>query len=265
MDWIQQLALAGLQGFTEFLPISSSAHLQLPRILLGWEDQGLAFDVAVHAGTLLAVMLYFRSSLWRLGYAWSASLGGRHSHDSRLAWMLMLATGPVVVAGLLLEGLIAGPLRQAPAIAANTVIFALLLWFADRYGSRRLRLSELSWPIALAIGCAQVLALAPGVSRSGIVISAALALGLRRGDATRFTLLLAVPVIAGAALLQSLRIGSTWSVELAVQLIPAAAVAALVAFATIGLFLRWVERIGMFPFVVYRLMLGLALLILLWL
>jgi len=260
IDWLQLVCLALLQGLTEFLPISSSAHLILPSQLLGWPDQGLAFDVAVHVGSLLAVVVYFRQRLAALAVGWGRQLtGGGRSESSDLVWLLVLATLPAGLAGLVGGDFIEANLRSDQVIALATISFGLLLGAADRYGSHRL--VAIGWRAALVIGLFQALALIPGTSRSGITITAALLIGYRRAAAAEFSFLLSIPIIAlsGGYLALGL-VGSSvdW-----LLLASAAALSALAAFACIALFIRWVERVGMWPFVLYRLLLGGALLALL--
>ena len=260
MESIQLFFLALLQGLTEFLPISSSAHLILPSQLLGWQDQGLAFDVAVHVGSLAAVVIYFRQRLAQLAVAWGRQLAGSaRSSESDLAWLLMIATIPVGLAGLLGGDFIATHLRSDWVIATSTVVFGLLLGLADRFGAKQL--VAISWRAALIIGLAQVLALIPGTSRSGITITAALLLGYRRAAAAEFSFLLSVPVIALSGLYLAFGLLTQGGVQWAVLLI-GAAVSGLAAHICIALFMRWVERIGMWPFVIYRLLLGALLFIL---
>ncbi len=260
IDWLQLVALALLQGLTEFLPISSSAHLILPSQLLGWPDQGLAFDVAVHVGSLLAVVVYFRQRLAVLAVGWGRQLAGNgRSEASDLVWLLALATLPAGLAGLLGSDFIEANLRSDWVIAIATIVFGLLLGAADRWGSHRL--VAIGWRAALVVGLFQALALIPGTSRSGITITAALLLGYRREAAAEFSFLLSIPIIALSGLYMAAGlIGG--SVDWAV-LIAAAALSGLAALACIALFMRWVERIGMAPFVLYRLLLGGALLALL--
>ena len=265
MDWLQIIVLALVQGFTEFLPISSSAHLILPSQIWGWPDQGLAFDVAVHLGTLIAVIGYFRIEL--RGYLDSGlSLvgGARRSGsglpgiDPRLDELLKIAvaTVPVVIAGFLLKDWISDNLRSISVIAATTIGFGLLLGLADRY---RGFTAVVSWWQALAIGVAQVLALVPGTSRSGITITAALWLGLSRTTAARFSFLLAIPAIGGAALLLGTDLLTSTNAVPWSQFAVGFALAALSAYLCIAGFVALVERTGMMPYVIYRLILGLAL------
>jgi undecaprenyl-diphosphatase len=261
MDNLHAIILALLQGLTEFLPISSSAHLILMPTLFDWEDQGLAFDVAVHVGTLLAVVAYFRHDLVRLLSAWLQSLAGKGmTTEARLAWLVVLGTLPVVLAGLLLHDLIETSLRSPLVIAVTTIVFALLLGWADR-NSRHLRDEyTLGLKDVLVIGLAQALALVPGTSRSGITMTAALALGLTRSAAARFSFLLSIPVIALAGGYETKKLLQLAEPVAWDTLLLGTAVAGISAFLCIHFFLRLIERIGMLPFVVYRLLLGAVLL-----
>lgn len=261
MDNLHAIWLALLQGLTEFLPISSSAHLILMPRLLGWADQGLAFDVAVHVGTLVAVLTYFRADVLRLFTAWLRSCATRRvDSDARLAWFVLLGTVPVVVFGLLLHDFIETVLRSPLVIAVATIGFGVLLWVADYYG-RQLR-NEMSLRLTdiIFIGLAQALALIPGTSRSGITMTAGLALGLSRTAAARFSFLLSIPVIAMAGVYETGKLVQQsapvdWG---AISL--GAVVSAVSAWLCIHFFLQLIERIGMWPFVAYRLLLGAVLL-----
>lgn len=260
MDSLQVVLLALMQGLTEFLPISSSAHLILPAQLMNWSDQGLAFDVAVHLGTLLAVVYYFRADLWQMGTAWGRSLAGERSAESRLAWLVVLATLPAVVSGYCFAAMLDTYARSVLVIAATTLIFGALLWWVDEKRVEQRTLSQLSWRDGLTIGLAQAMALVPGTSRSGVTITAALWLGFDRQSAARFSFLLSIPVIAGAALFKGAELSqSIVEVDWAGLLI-GVAVAALSALACIHLFLQLLDRIGMKPFVIYRMLLGMVLL-----
>jgi undecaprenyl-diphosphatase len=252
-----------LQGLTEFLPISSSAHLILLPNLLGWEDQGLAFDVAVHVGTLLAVMIYFRHELQRLLGAWFASCLYRQMNvDARLAWLLLLATVPAALAGLLLYDVVETYLRSPLVIALATIGFGLLLGVADRRGRQERSEDTLMLTDAIWIGLAQALALIPGTSRSGITMTAGLALGLTRSAAARFSFLLSIPVILMAGGFESLQLLQQSTPVAWSDLLLGTAVAAISAYLCIHFFMRLIERIGMLPFVAYRLLLGVFLLLL---
>ncbi|HEY7774431.1 MAG TPA: undecaprenyl-diphosphate phosphatase [Marinagarivorans sp.] len=256
MDIIQIIALALIQGITEFLPISSSGHLILSSQVLGWPDQGLAFDVAVHLGTLIAVVAYFRKDIGLLLQAWFGQFTGRQSDDNtRLAWFIIAATIPAGVIGLLLKDFIEINLRSILVIAATTIIFGLLLWFADTKNKGAKRLVELTLAGALIIGLAQALALIPGTSRSGITMTAALLLGFAREDSARFSFLLSIPIIVLSAGLLSLDLLSATSVDWQ-ALIIGILVSSISAYACIYFFLAFINRLGMLPFVVYRLVLG---------
>jgi undecaprenyl-diphosphatase len=262
MDSIQIALLAFVQGLTEFLPISSSAHLILTPPLFGFELQSLAFDVAVHLGTLGAVMTYFRREIAAMALAMLGGLTGRSpgSTEARLGWMIVLATLPLLVLGLPLKALLE-LLRDdgeliALVIAATTIGFGLLLWLADRTGARKRDEYALSWRGALVIGCLQAIAIIPGTSRSGITITAGLFLGLTRKAASRFSFLLSIPTIllAGAVETKDL-LEAPGPVEWTALWV-GALLSFMVAYLTIHFFLRFIERISMFPFVVYRLFLG---------
>jgi undecaprenyl-diphosphatase len=257
-EWLQALLLALIQGVSEFLPISSSAHLVLPSLLLGWPDQGLAFDIAVHAGTLLAVLFYFREDLWVLVTQW---LPGAQSPsgDVQEVWKLGLATLPAVLVGLLFSSLIEAHLRGLGVIATTTLLFGLLLaWAARDWRHARVATHEpVRWRDALVIGLAQTLALIPGTSRSGITITAALLLGYHPATAARFSFLMSIPVIAGALLFMLLDESAFAAGGLAMApTLIAAAIAFLSAWATIALFMRLIAAVGLMPFAIYRVLLA---------
>lgn len=264
MDWLHICILALIQGITEFLPISSSAHLILPTHLLGWQDQGLAFDVGVHVGTLAAVVWYFRHDLHQLLKAFSAQLAGQPSGEGRLAWWVILGTLPALVAGFLLNDLISHYGRSLLVIGSTTVLFGALLGWADYHRTEVKPLARIGWRDALWIGLAQALALIPGTSRSGITISVGLLLGLTRQAAARFSFLLSVPIILAAGSYKTLELLTTPAVVNWPMIVGGMLLAAASALACIHLFLTWLDRIGMWPFVIYRLLLG-GLLLVLWL
>lgn len=255
------IVLALVQGLTEFLPISSSAHLILLPVIAGWEDQGLAFDVAVHVGTLSAVVWYFRRELIPMIQDWLGSLRGRHTADSRLAWAVLFGTIPVGLAGLLFNDLVELHLRSPLVIAITTIGFGLLLWWSDASGKRERDEHTIGWRDVLVIGVAQALALVPGTSRSGITITAALMMGLDRVAAARFSFLLSIPVIVLAGGLETLKLvklgdGVDWA-----SIAIGAGVSALSAYLCIRAFIALLERMGMLPFVIYRVVLGAVLLV----
>lgn len=261
MDYLQAVVLALLQGLTEFLPISSSAHLILFPRLFDWPDQGLAFDVAVHVGTLAAVALYFKVDIKRLASAWYADVfAGTRSEESRLAWAVIVGTIPVLLFGLfLVNSWLIEYLRNPLLIAATTLGFALLLWWADSSGSRTKDEYTLTLKQAVIIGCAQAFALIPGTSRSGVTITAGLALGLTRSAAARFSFLLSIPVIVAAGSVEFLELVQqpeqvSWSI-----LVLATLISAITAYLTVHYFLALIERVGLIPFVTYRILLSLLL------
>ena len=257
MVGLSLVILAIVQGITEFLPISSSGHLILAPHIFGFADQGLAVDVAVHLGSLLAVMLFFRQDIATLWLAWWRSVWHQQSSgESRLAWSIILATVPVMICGWLLKDWIASDLRAPWIIATTTLVFGLLLAWADHRGTRQRTLSELSLRDAGWIGLAQVLALIPGTSRSGITMTAGLWLGLSRQEAARFSFLLSIPTILAASVLITADLAQSsapvaWA-ELGITLI----LSAITAYLCIHFFLRFIERIGMWPFVIYRILLA---------
>ncbi|GAB4295262.1 MAG: undecaprenyl-diphosphate phosphatase [Methylophaga sp.] len=261
MAFYHIVILALLQGLTEFLPISSSAHLILLPIIANWQDQGLAFDVAVHVGTLTAVIVYFRHTLRQLLTDWLQSLRVRKTvGDSRLAWAVGFGTIPVGLAGLLLGDLIETSLRSPLVIATTTLVFGLLLGLADWYGKRQRNEYQLRWLDVVFIGFAQAIALIPGTSRSGITITAGLILGLTREAAARFSFLLSIPVILLAGGLKTIElVESTLPVDWT-ALLSGAVFSAISAYLCIFLFLKMLNHMGMWPFVIYRLILGVFLL-----
>lgn len=263
MDWLQVLVLAIIQGLTEFLPISSSAHLILPNQLLGWADQGLAFDVAVHFGSLLAVVMYFRRDLLTLAGDWFSAFAGRRSHNSDLVWMIGVATLPAGIAGVLGKEVIETQLRSGWVIGWSTVVFGLLLGYADRRGGGAQTLAAMTFNMALVIGIAQALALIPGTSRSGITMTAALMLGFTRIDAARFSFLLSIPIIAASAAYLTYKLMGQAAVDWAVLAL-GFVLSCLSAYACIHFFMQLINRIGMMPFVIYRLVLGAFLLVVFW-
>jgi undecaprenyl-diphosphatase len=257
---LQALVLAVVQGVTEFLPVSSSGHLILVPYFLKWPDQGLAFDIATHVGTLLAILVYFRTDVRDLIVGFFT--GQPRSADGdynprRLALMIVLATIPAGIAGLLFKDWVETQARSALLVAGTTIVYGLLLGFADRMGRHAKTLGELGWQAALGIGLAQALAIVPGTSRSGITITAALLLGLTRPAAARFSFLLGIPVFTLAALKQGLDLMETGippgeGLPMAIGLVGSA----IVGYAVIAWLLTWLRSRSLNVFVVYRLLLG---------
>ncbi len=261
--------LALVQGVTEFLPISSSAHLVLTRA--AWTALGLAapapdpaaelaLDVALHVGTLFAVMLYFRRDVAELIVGGVDLLRRRRSAAAHLAWLVLVATIPAILAGALAKGFITTHLRGVEVIGWTTLVFGVLLGVADRRPARRAT-RDLGWRGAVFVGAAQALALVPGVSRSGVAMTAARWIGLDRTEAARFALLLALPTIAGAGLLAGLdlrdaAIGPGVARDAAIG----AGLAFVAAYIAIWAMMRWLRSASFRPFVLYRIVLGVALL-----
>ena len=271
MDPLQVLVLALVQALTEFLPISSSAHLVLVRWLMGWEDPGLFFDVALHFGTLLALAAYFAPTWFRiLGLAVGRRIlepGPGHPDSDlydnpRLLWLLVAATVPAAFAGLAFQDVIESHLRSPFVIGFMLVSVGCLIWWADRRRRLDRGLGTLAFAGAMAIGCAQAVALVPGTSRSGITMAAGLCLGLRRRAAARFSFLLAMPVVLGATLktgwdsFQGTAPTPTEYLPLGLGI----AVSALAGYAVIALFLRYLQTATMAPFVYYRWVIGIIVL-----
>ncbi len=266
MESLQIIILALVQGLTEFLPISSSAHLILVPQLFGWTDQGLAFDVATHFGTLIAVLWYFRKDLLPLFMDWSRSIQQKkHSGDSMLAWGVIIGTIPAGIVGLLINNY-SEQLRNPLIIACTTIIFGLLLWYADAKVQTQINNKEtlktehqLTLNMILFVGFAQVLALIPGTSRSGITITAALLTGMSRTAAARFSFLLSIPLILAASLLKTLELSNLASHIPWLDIIMGIALSALSAYFCIHYFIKLLDSMGMMPFIIYRLFLGVLL------
>jgi len=257
VDPIQAIVLALVQGLTEILPISSSGHLILVPWLMGWTDQGLAFDVAMHMGTLVAIVWYFRDDIGRYWHGWLRSLRTRTMDaEGRLAWAIALGTVPAALAGLLLEDLASGALRAPEVVATTTIGYALLLGAADLYGRKTRDERSVTLRDALLIGCAQALALIPGTSRSGITMTAGLALGLDRTGAARFSFLLSIPITAAAGVLEGIELARVDAPQPWAAMGLALVVAGVTTYLCVALLLRFIQRIGMWPFVLYRLLLG---------
>lgn len=250
MNALHAVVLGTVQGLTEFLPVSSSAHLALFPWFLGWRDQGLAFDVALHWGTLLSLVVYFREDL--AGFA-KAALSGKDSAERRLAFGLALATVPAAVAGVLLDDAVETVFRGPHRIAGALALFGLLLGAADRWGKKSLALTDMDWRFCLAVGAAQALAIVPGVSRSGVTLTAALALGLGRVDAARFSFLLAIPIVAGAGLMKLKDLGGE---TLGAPVLLGIAASALSGYFAIRFLIGFLKDKSLGVFAVYRVLLA---------
>jgi undecaprenyl-diphosphatase len=260
MTPLQGLAFGLLQGFTEILPISSSAHLVLLPWFLGWTDPGLGFDVALHGGTLIAIVGYFWREWWALLRGAAGSLVGGSpgpNPQAALFWKLLVASLPGALAGVALAGPAESVFRDPRLIAATLAGFGLLLGWADRRPESRRSLEDIGWVDAIAIGLAQAIAIVPGVSRSGVTIAAARVLGLERETAARFSFLLAAPIVAGAVAMEIRSVAAVWGDGGQFAAFFASAVCGLAA---VGGLLRVVRSWSYRPFVIYRLVLAGAIL-----
>lgn len=265
MSPFQVVVLSLIQGLTEFLPISSSAHLILGNHLFGWPEEGLTFDVATHFGTLLAVLVYFRRDLRKMAVACvRPPANAEDTHRRQMAWLIVLASLPVLIVGGLASGFVSDHLRDVRVIAWATIGFGLLLWWADARGAQTMDERSMGWKQALLIGLAQVLALIPGASRSGVTIMAGRFLGLNAESAARFSFLLSIPVIAAAGAYGALQVATGAARINWIEFGVGAAVAAVAGWVCIAAFLALIRRIGLVPFVYYRLVLGVVLLWLTW-
>lgn len=250
------LILAIVQGLTEFLPISSSGHLVVTGKLLGWPDQGLAIDVAVHVGSLFAVMLYFWRDVGRMAVGVGRIATGRGGPPAQLVLNIAVATAPILAVGFFAKDYISQALRDVELIAWATIGFGLLLWIADRVGMTIRRMEHIGWASALAIGCVQVFALIPGASRAGVTMTAGRAMGMERSEAARFSMLLSIPTILGAGALAGWDVYQTGDLRLGLDMAIAAGLSFISAFLAIMLMMAWLKRSGFGPFVLYRLALG---------
>ncbi len=253
MTGLQIIVLAVVQGLTEFLPISSSGHLVLVPYLVNWTDQGLAFDVAVHAGSLVAVCVFFREDILGLLRGALQVLGGEIKlPQANMALAIGLGTIPAALAGLLFASWIESNLRDPAVIVVTLSGYGILMALADRYGKSERVIAGVRIRDAVIIGCAQALSLVPGTSRSGVTITAGRMLGFGRQDAARFSFLLSAPVILLATLYKGFELMTGDAVVPWGQLGLGAAVSAIVAYLSIEFFMRFVSRIGLAPFAIYR-------------
>ncbi|MGH7462675.1 MAG: undecaprenyl-diphosphate phosphatase [Longimicrobiales bacterium] len=257
MDSLQVIVLAIIQGITEFLPISSSGHLILVPYFFDWRDQGLAFDAAIHIGTLAATILYFRVQLARMAAEWLRSVRTFElTPDARLGWAVLWGTIPVGACGLFFNNYIETHFRSALLVASTLTVYGILLWLADRLGRRVRDEYTVNWRDVLLIGIAQALALVPGTSRSGVTMTAGLSLGLTREAAARFSFLLAVPGTALAATLECWQMSRAGDAVHWQPVFVGIVVAAVSGFLCIHFLLRFIQRIGLWPFALYRLLLA---------
>ncbi|MEW2349234.1 undecaprenyl-diphosphate phosphatase [Streptomyces sp. NPDC002248] len=272
MSWFESFILGLVQGLTEFLPISSSAHLRLSAAFAGWHDPGAAFTAITQIGTECAVILYFRKDIGRIITAWFRSLTSREAradHDAKMGWLVIVGSIPIGVLGITLQDQIEGPFRDLRLIATTLVVMGIVLGFADflaardenggrhRAGGQRKTLDDLGVRDGLIYGCCQALALVPGVSRSGATISGGLLMGYTRAAAARYSFLLAIPAVLASGIFELKDAGEghvSWGPTLF-----ATVIAFVVGYAVIAWFMRYISHRSFLPFVIYRIALGLVL------
>ncbi len=279
MSWFESLILGLVQGLTEFLPISSSAHLRLTAVAFDWEDPGAAFTAVTQIGTELAVLIYFRKDIVRIVSAWSRSIvdrSRRSDPDARMGWLVIIGSIPIGVLGLTLQDAIDGPFRDLRLIAVNLIVLGIILGVADRLAMRdatggkhravkpRKNLEDLTVRDGLLYGLAQAMALVPGVSRSGATITGGLFLGYRREAAARYAFLLAIPAVMASGAYELTSIGEEGSHVSWGPTIFATVVAFFVGYAIIAWFMKWISTRSYMPFVWYRIAVGSLILVLVW-
>jgi undecaprenyl-diphosphatase len=265
ISWFEAIVLGLVQGITEFLPISSSAHIFVVSQLLGWQDPGAAFTAVSQIGTELAVIVFFRRDIARIISAWARSLftpALRSGIDARMGWYIIVGTIPIAVIGLIFSHQIETAARNLWLVSGTLIGFGIILGVADALGRHRLALANLNAKDGILFGLGQALALIPGVSRSGATISTGLMLGYTREAAARYAFLLAIPAVVASGLYEATKIGSDPTVEWGPTIL-ATVIAFVTGFAVIAWLLRWVTTRSYLPFVIYRIALGLLLIILL--
>jgi undecaprenyl-diphosphatase len=256
MGLLEIIILAVVQGITEFLPISSSGHLRAAAEILGIPGSTLAIDVAVHVGTLGAVLIYFWRDIVRILLGVAQFAVGRRTDGGLLGVYIVMATIPVFLVGYFGRDLIDSQLRTLEIIGWTSIVFGILLWWADRTGMTVLKLDHLTPRNVIIIGVAQVLALVPGTSRAGVTVTAARLLGYERSEAARFSMLLSIPAVAGAGLLIALDLVASGDAALGRGAVIAGILAFITALGAIALLMRWLQFAGFAPFVIYRVLMG---------
>ena len=259
LDFLKAVFLGALQGLTEFLPISSSAHLRIFPELFGWGDPGAAFTAVVQIGTELAVLIYFRKDIWRIGSTWVQSLYKpelRGVLDSRMGWYIIVGSLPIVILGIALKEIIENDFRNLWVIGTTLVVLGVILGVADRVGRTDRAIGDMTLRSSVLLGLAQAMALIPGVSRSGATISMGRLLGFDREAATRFAFLLAIPAVVGAGLFELPEIPHGDNAYGPLPTLVATVVSFLVGYAAIAWLLRYVTTHSYLPFVLYRIGLG---------
>jgi undecaprenyl-diphosphatase len=258
VDAFQAIVLGVVQGLTEYLPISSTAHLRIVPAFVGWEDPGAAFTAVTQMGTMAAVLLYFRADLWRIARTWLASLRRpelRGELDARMGWYIILGTIPIGIFGLALDDQIESGARDLYLIGTTLILLGLLLLLAERIDKRERSIEDINRRDGIVIGFAQAAALIPGVSRSGATITAGLFLGFDRGSAARYSFLLSVPAVVLSGLFQLRNIGDDGGAGFGATLLATIA-AFVVGYASIAFLLHWLARHSTAIFVAYRVVLG---------
>ncbi|MEV7011249.1 undecaprenyl-diphosphate phosphatase [Streptosporangium sp. NPDC051022] len=260
IGWFEAVVLGLVQGLTEFLPISSSAHIRVVSALFGWPDPGAAFTAVIQIGTEAAVVIYFRKEIWEIISTWVRALWTpelRKHHAARMGWYIIVGTLPIVVLGLLFKDSIETVFRDLRLIGTTLIVFGAILWLADRTARNKLTLERhLSFPHALIYGFAQALALIPGVSRSGGTVSAGLLLDYRREEAAKYSFLLAIPAVLGAGVLELFKIGGDAETPAWGPTLLATAISFIVGYAAVAWFLKYISTHRFTGFVIYRILLG---------
>jgi undecaprenyl-diphosphatase len=261
MPLLHIIILSIVQGLTEFLPISSSGHLVLVPIVTKSPDQGLIMDLAVHIGSLFAVLVYYRRDVWNMCYACIPWVKNPDHSSRRLGVYIALATIPAIIFGFIMHKILPEGIRDVRVIAATTIFYGLLLGAADRFGPHEKTVKDVTLTSAMAIGLAQVLALIPGTSRSGITMTAARFLGFHRVDAARFSFLLSIPATAGAGLLGVMDVVKAEDAQLGMDMLLAIVFTFVAALGAISFMMRFLRNYSMMPFMIYRLILGAGLIV----
>lgn len=263
MSEMQLILLSLLQGITEFLPVSSSGHLILFSKFTQFSDQGQAMDIALHIGSIIAVILYFSADLWRIfkGLIQTKFLPNFKNWGNKLFYLIVIATIPALIFGALLKYFGTDCLRNTKLIGWNILLYGILLWISDRYSKTSRRLDSLTLKEALFIGLAQCLALLPGTSRSGITITTGRFLGLERREAAKFSMLLAIPTILAAGILAAVELGKTGNISEILTACGAVGYSFLFSIGAIYILMIWLKKWSFLPFVIYRIILGSLLLI----
>ncbi|WP_084964628.1 undecaprenyl-diphosphate phosphatase [Thermoactinospora rubra] len=259
MSWLEAVVLGLIQGLTEFLPISSSAHIRVLSAFFGWEDPGAAFTAVIQLGTEAAVLIYFRRQIWEIVSTWTRALWRpelRGAPAARMGWYIILGTLPIVTLGLAFKDQIETVFRDLRLVGTTLIVFALILWFADRTARNKLTLEKHLSPVhAVVCGLAQSLALIPGVSRSGGTITAGLLLDYRREEAARYSFLLAIPAVLGAGVFELRKIGEEGSPDWGPTIL-ATAISFVVGYLAVSWFLKYISTHRFTGFVIYRVALG---------